>query len=220
MPAGLQIINDAGTVQIDDNYANFLLRGKGAVTTTGPNTAQAWYVAVGTIQVYGSNPQIFFEANDAFVCPVSRTISGSLHTFTIYTDVATTLNYYVFDNDIPAAPGNCGLQVFNGAGTLMYDSGNKPMRIIMVQPYGTFATGKNSLKLVAALSFSRVNLGQVGVIGGRPNIGWSHDSIRLQNAAIDAKRLVARTFPGSVDSTYPTQTNYPPSVILLDVTNM
>lgn len=223
MPAGLKLINDYGTTQIDETYHNYLLRSKGSVTTTGPDASQGMNACSATIQVSGTHPQVFFEASGAYICPGGRTISGSVHTFTIYTDVPATLTYYVFDLNVPAVAGNFGLQVFTGLGTLAYSSANRPMGVVSILSLASgsyFDVSPNGRKLAAALSFSRNNLQTVGVVGSQPRIGFCHDSIRYLGSSVDAKRLVVKSFLGSFDMNYPFQTNYPPQIILIDVTNI
>ncbi|MNM35029.1 hypothetical protein D3C81_456950 [compost metagenome] len=226
MPAGLQIVNDYGTLQIDNDYQNYMLRTKGSVTTVAASGGTVTNYSA-SIQVVGNNPQIFFDVNNGFISTGWRTVSGNVHTFAIFTTTVVTVSYYIFDNDIPAA-GNFGMQVFNAAGRLVFDSSNHCLRIAAVAHMppnisGDPVTVPVSLpagrKYACALSFSRCSIVQVAY-SPFPILGRCYDFHRFLGGSLETKMWPIATFPGQPAQTYPPQTTYPPQAVIIDVTNM
>lgn len=123
MTAGLQSWSTTGNVlQIDESYRNLVLRQKGTVPEGG-----------GSITfLNGVSPVVVLcpiIANAGYCAYISHlNVSGTTYTWT----VPAWADYYVFD--VPPAPAahGIGLQVFNAAGQIAYDSGLAPMRVLGV----------------------------------------------------------------------------------------
>lgn len=142
MPAGLQVKTPAGILQIDELYRNAQLAAKVAVTsfsrgpwsaTYGPND----YVA--SINTGAYFPCILGFAPVSYPCTTGATLHGVFATF----DDATLNDYalnvksdsaqfdcFLFRDQALASGANHGLQVFNAAGTMVYDSALKYLRVV------------------------------------------------------------------------------------------
>ncbi|WP_134929257.1 hypothetical protein [Pseudomonas protegens] len=122
--AGLTIyLNDGGDVQIDDNFFNLALVGKYQVACSpkfgGPS---------GSLTVTGTMP-IVAVASSGFSSLRSMSAgAGNTFTFNFLTVSALTLTVYVFD--VPTNQGKFGLQTFNQAGVIAFDSSRSYMRIL------------------------------------------------------------------------------------------
>jgi hypothetical protein len=128
---GVKFVNDAGTVQVDENYANLALRAKATVTTTtlapvvGGGTSYVDVVYTG-----GSTPMLALSCAALAAAP-QLTVSGTTFTWRVYVlgAVGTAVTYYVFDR--PAASTEThGVRVRDAAGSLTFDSGQKYLRVI------------------------------------------------------------------------------------------
>lgn len=125
MPAGIQILNSSGTIQIDENYRNLMLRYSGSRSNTNTFTLNnlnlplvAFRSTAGVNAVYGGslgNGSGFF---------------GQLNT--------GSTNYYIFDI-LPSIPSssNYGLVIYNASGQPVFDALGKPMRFISHHRYTT-----------------------------------------------------------------------------------
>lgn len=126
--AGLQIVNDGGSVQIDQGYRNLCLRQKGnAVTTGNLVSGTSWMsfnvsgltspiIAVGG--AVGASAQTYWDA------------ANSRHGFLISAigAIGTSIPYYIFD--VPAELGSTyGFQVRDTAGALIFDALQPPLRV-------------------------------------------------------------------------------------------
>lgn len=124
MNAGLTIyLNDQSEVQIDDNFFNLALVGKYQVacspTFGGPS---------GSITVTGTMPVVAI-ASQGFASLRSMSAgAGGTFTFNFLTASAVTLTVYVFD--VPVSEGTFGLQTFNQAGKITFDSSRPYMRML------------------------------------------------------------------------------------------
>lgn len=122
MPAGLQILNDALIIQIDQDYKNLALVAKATVTTdtllwsTSPFSS---YVTVALpagvvspiIATSGSAPALIMNQSDT---SVSILCKGA---------VGTSVTYYVFgEPSLTPAPNGTGLEVLTAAGEVAYSS--------------------------------------------------------------------------------------------------
>ncbi|WP_434212775.1 hypothetical protein [[Pseudomonas] boreopolis] len=143
MPAGLKIINDAGTILIDDAFPVPVLRDKG----------DAIFPASGYIYLGSRTGQValrctsvasysFFNQTDPF--------SAGLYLFGM---PGTMVTWYLFDE--PAEPAsNFGLVIRNAAGKLMYDAGAKPMRVVNLRSSGVRAGWQGAVNLDGARTYA------------------------------------------------------------------
>jgi hypothetical protein len=135
MPAGLEIINDSGTIQITESRANPVLIQKGTITTvtntfsgapsatsmatfsfTRPNTSTYPMLAIrptGLTGLVGIGP------------PTSLTWTW---TFLSAQAVGTTIEYWLFDFK-PTLTSSKLFEIYDSAGTLAFSLAEKPMRI-------------------------------------------------------------------------------------------
>ena len=137
MPAGLQVFNDSGIVQIDGTYSNLQLTAKGTASTsmqnlsyfTQANGTFRYNTPYTTVSFTGNTP-VFAVSGDSTVSVVSTSVSGSVWTVGIITpNGPASFEWYVFD-EASSSGGNYGLQVFNDSGVLVFDSSNKYFRQI------------------------------------------------------------------------------------------
>lgn len=146
MPAGLQFQTDTGFVQIDQDYFNFGLRQKGTATCnqflTGPTTRQYATVVI----TNATAPMIAVHLNGELAL-YRVSVSGSTWTFFFIGNPGQTFEWYVFDVYTAGMATNFGLEVYNAAGALAYNSGAPPAKIAGV---GTTFSGLNSARKYAA----------------------------------------------------------------------
>lgn len=112
MAAGLTVYNTAGTIQIDENYRNMMVANSG---TNGTPTATNISWPLCAIR----STSLVLAYNLTNTSTASYTVWGG----------GAGYNWYVFDLRVTPST-NVGLQVFNGSGELIFDSGQKPMRIV------------------------------------------------------------------------------------------
>lgn len=133
MTVGMQIFfDDGGDVQIDDRFFNLAFISKHTVScgsstggTTGPT---------GSLTVTGTMPMVAIAGGPAALHSI--TTVGSSFKFNFITANATTLTVYLFD--IPTATGTFGLQIFNDAEQVTFDSSRKYMKIIYDRTFSNF----------------------------------------------------------------------------------
>lgn len=128
MPAGLQVINSNGFVQIDENFRNLVFKEKGTFSGS-PYT----FTKSGLI-----SPVLAFRSTGPTgvgLDYISRGAGGA-HTWHAL-DPGFNGDWWLFD--VPTdLGGNVGLQVFTAAGNLAFDSNRKYMK---PYPNGQIAYG-------------------------------------------------------------------------------
>lgn len=123
MLAGIEIVNDWGTTQITEAYANFVFIGKYQVPLSS---------YVGYFSIRATNPILAFRGGRA--CVTAFTLNGDMHHFTLR-GVDSGITVYVFDSPPSAMPkAREGLQVFKADGSLGYDSSFPYMKILQISP--------------------------------------------------------------------------------------
>lgn len=133
MTVGMQILFDeGGDAQIDDRFFNLAFISKHTVScvsavggTTGPT---------GSLTVTGTMPMVAFAGGPAALHSI--TTVGSSFKFNFVTVSTITLTVYLFD--VPKASGFFGLQIFNDAEQVTFDSSQKYMRIIYDREFSDF----------------------------------------------------------------------------------
>lgn len=146
MTAGLQVLNDSGVLQIDETYRNMVVRSHSTFATLGDHTVSlnpgvSPLVAIRSVAA----PGMFVK---------SATLAGSSWSWV----VNGIGDVYIFD--VPPAPSlhGQGLQVFDGAGNISFDSGYdylKPKFVSIFQPIVSLGDGG------AAQTFPNVVPGRV-----------------------------------------------------------
>jgi hypothetical protein len=133
MPAGFQIINDSGVVQVDQDFKNYALYSK----TTISSWSNSWNSGTGS-SVYSASVSV--PASGSYVVALvtdSTSYAAVMYGSTIMAYRSTSgfpsVTAYVF-----AAPGasgaTSGLQVFDAAGEVAFDAALKYMRVAYAGP--------------------------------------------------------------------------------------
>lgn len=112
MPTGLQVINDYGTVQIDENYRNLFLRTSG----TGGVPSASGSMTSPLLAMQSAGLSCGFGLTDG---------NGIVY----QTNSAGSFKWWIWDV-IANSSGNYGFQVFNASGQMVFDALQKPMRIV------------------------------------------------------------------------------------------
>lgn len=119
MTAGLQVWNSGGFVQIDDTYRNLVFIQKFSFTTAGDHS----------FSVTGrTSPVAVFSTADANGVSVRQVTNPSAGSFTWRVNGITDV--YIFDVPPPASLHGQGLQVFDAAGNLAFDSNFTPLKMV------------------------------------------------------------------------------------------
>lgn len=133
--AFIEILNDANTVLIGDDYSNGCVARRGTITLTPQEAASmiATSMMKFSLTLPGEAfPILALGLNDIPITHLFTEISGSTLTWTIYFDknyAGRVLDYYVFM--IPSSIGSAGgiLQMWNADGLLTFDSNLQYMRV-------------------------------------------------------------------------------------------
>lgn len=132
MPSGIQVFNDAGHFQIDSEYTNFRLTNKVTLSVPGPGGAPPEvFAGVATTLVNGVTPLVAVRSTAPTAIAMIRQFTPTTFMVRAATSESggATVDLYIFDQS-PPTPGNCGLQVWNGAGKQVYDSSDKSLRVV------------------------------------------------------------------------------------------
>jgi hypothetical protein len=122
MPAGLQVINDNGIVQIDELYRNLVFIQKWTFSTGGDHTFTTSAGRFAPTLVFYSNSVPTIPTAGILLLQSTKNGDGS------YTYRVNGIGeVYLFDVPPPPAAHGFGLQVFNAQGNIVFDSSTKPM---------------------------------------------------------------------------------------------
>lgn len=131
MPAGLTVYNDAGYIQIDETYKNLALVQKATVATTTSLASASSAASQVTLTFTNRSKPILFFRGSVKIANMAMAVSGT--TYTYYVQVAgavgTTFDYYLFDEPV-LQNLKVGLEVYNSAGQLTFESGQKYIRVV------------------------------------------------------------------------------------------
>lgn len=135
MPAGLEIRNDSGTIQLTENRANPVLIQKGTITTVTNTFAGAPLAAsMATFSFTRPNTNTF-----PMLAIRSTGLTGLVgigpHTSLTWTwtflsaqAVGTTIDYWLFDAK-PTLASSKLFEIYDAAGNLAFSLAEKPMRV-------------------------------------------------------------------------------------------
>lgn len=141
MPAGLTIINDYGTTQIDENWRNMSFRQKITVNIDVPSSSpplpagysgQPYQIAV------AGSPSLLIACKASTLLPVMlhSYFDGATWTFNwLFCNEFSgvhgneNVDFYVFDVLPVGTYSNVGLEVFNATGQLVFHSDMSPMKV-------------------------------------------------------------------------------------------
>lgn len=150
MSAGIQVIGDHGSVQIDQNYYNMVLITNGYATTSYQNfvtpddTGYAPKGYLASITYTGTSPVICVDSRGTPISQFTTIQNGNTYTFYFATfdgngnPAAATFAYYIYDIVPNIQATNQGLTIWNQNGHVTFNSDYEPMRIIN---FGTVPSG-------------------------------------------------------------------------------
>lgn len=137
MTSGLQIFNASGEIQVDSNLFNFVLIQKGTVTIPAGGYINSFPAA--QIVVNGVTPILCLRPVNSFAGVVNTKIINGQYSYLINGTGGETINWYLFDKNPMTGNNNAGIQVFNQAGQMTFNSDRYPMRMAAV---GTMPNGR------------------------------------------------------------------------------
>jgi hypothetical protein len=152
----IEVINDANTVLIDDEYSNACLALKGSLTlSAGVDATDCYQVQLSYTSA--DNPMLALELNDIQVAATYTTRSGNTWTWYIFfrkAYVNRTLTYYIFTVPSAVADANGLVQLFDATGKLVFDSSLKYLRVKNF--YDGPATGNMGTDLVTGRTYAAI----------------------------------------------------------------
>lgn len=129
MPAGLNVINTAGSIQITESFRNLQFLGADNISISG-----TWSTWVHTNNImYQTTNDVAFVAfrctNGKFVEKVSCRKSDATHNYIYATaEIGATITVYKFG--FPAVKAGSYFEVYNASGQLVFSDNNKFMKVI------------------------------------------------------------------------------------------
>ncbi|MBV6853746.1 hypothetical protein P2C08_14090 [Xanthomonas perforans] len=223
MPAGLQIINSNGFIQIDETYRNLHFKRKGTATTNVVAPGVAGNSSV-QIQISDVNAMMLIAVRcSSLVSMTSYNINGSTVTVGLVVNarVGATVDWYAFDTAPQAAAATYGLQVFNASGQIVFDSAHSPMRV--VDTYQVNGSAGNTRTYPAGRSYAAVfspgiyvvpvNAGPEGSNGYAVNL----PGVRIGSSSGDVT-VAPFQIQGSSGSSF--NQTLPSNVMVIDVTHL
>jgi len=137
MAIGLKIINDWGTVLLDDVYPVMVIVAQGRTTLGSDGSAYIGNYPTGKVAVRCSSAAsaMYFSQTDPYGAGVF-----------LFGTPGAVVDWYVFDQS--TAQSNVGLKIRNANGELMYDAGMRPARFV------TFNTGTGTVSLPAGRAWA------------------------------------------------------------------
>lgn len=217
MPTGIQIINTSGTTLIDENYSNLAMRTKGSTSTVGGSLGRV------TVAMSGMNSPMIALTSDRYMGV--KSMLSSLASFVVQGPQAGSwpFEYFVFDK--PLASGQTyGLMIYDAAGNLCFDSGNKYARVVDIYgganladwtPVRTYAAGRKYAVVQLKRAYRKLveNMG-----GGVYNITWYMSGSRVVSNQVDGSMIVYKTDTVTPGSPPASVTDYSAQFAVLDVT--
>jgi hypothetical protein len=227
--AGLQAFNDSGVLQIDSTYRNMRLAEKG-VLQTGPRAPL-------------NSPQLLWGSNLislplpssvlAWRCParctlVTYTPVPGVAQYGFFTESASVVEWWRFDVSPPAA-SNFGIQVFNSAAELVFDSGDVSAKVLDVfessiaptpPPYNVEGIPRTySGKKIAVVQNNAAGLltGFAGSPGGIMRMAYTARMPDDATVVIDYYMVEFRT---QAPPFFGTRTTSHPNYMVMDVTGL
>lgn len=125
MPAGIEVINNWGTVLIDSNDPSLCLHTKATASSDGSRVLAYTFHGV-------EFPTLALRSTAGKVSIIGSSVSGTSITYTLLTEnAAQSVDMYLFDRPISSG-STYGLQVFDAAGRLTFDALRSPGRVVDV----------------------------------------------------------------------------------------
>lgn len=174
MTAGIQIFNDSGTVQFDQDYTNLALKTKGTFTIGSPGYT--------TVQVANcKTPLVAVILAGSFAVFQWFSADGTTLNFSVSGTVGAAVTYYVFDQ--PGAPANYGLVVYRADGSVAFDATKQYARIVGVLAGTSFTDNAGTYSYPAGRTYALI-VGKPGrytevvtnTVGTFPNLKYNRDT--------------------------------------------
>lgn len=216
MPAGLQIFNSAGTILIDENYANLALRSKVSTSTTQPSDRV-------TVPMSGMQSPMIALASQSYTGV--KSMLSSLASFTVQGPLvgSAPVDCYIFDVPTPSGLTQ-GLMVYNAAGQLVFDSGNKYARVVDVYGGSALADWTPSRTYAAGRTYAVVQLKRAyrkeveEVDPGVYDITWYMSGARVVSNVVTGNMIIYKQDQVTAGSAPAQVTDYSATFAVLDVT--
>jgi hypothetical protein len=215
MSAGFQSWNTSGTVQIDENYTSMTLVTSPTITI---NTTDTYF------DIASANPVVFLgNTSGAFIRMTGRVnLGGSVWRYTFIANVAVNVRLYCFDQAAPS-PSRYGMQVFNGAGQLVFDSNSPFLRLSAIhQVVGSannaFGVPQDGRTYAAALTYTRLSVQGPILINQAYWYYTYQDSLQVDWTQLQVVHGQTNRFPGQNAFAYAPPVQNPPQVLMVDVT--
>jgi hypothetical protein len=163
MPAGLQVINNFGTVSIDENWQNYGLiqKTQAAITAygTSPPNPAGYNGMLYQMSVAGTE-SLLIACKASVLLPVMlhSYFDGSTWTFNwlflppLVATYSETVEFYIFDVLPVTGFSNFGFEVFNAAGKRVFHSDCNPMRVAAIQGCDAAFTGVSGRSYVPLIA--------------------------------------------------------------------
>lgn len=189
MATGIKVINDSGTIQIDDSYPTLVVRAQGSVTIPA-----AGFIRVRDLSIQG---RLALRAtNVVSYLTLLSTIDPYPPGYYVYGAPGTNVQWYLFAVN-PGPAGNVGLVIRNAAGALMFDSGAKNMRVVDIRSGPAQANWGGTvnydggrdyavLPMVAGFNSSMTHT-RIG--GGDPNQYFQNDQQQLAGGSVNGSSV-------------------------------
>jgi hypothetical protein len=140
MPAGIKIINDYGTILIDDTSPTLSLRKKVVATSSGNDY-------LGQVSLANAETPIVVIAPQVFSSALGQTMDGTTMTWSGRREfgypVATSLTAYCFDRPAAPAASSYGLVIRDANGRVTFDALQKYACLAEVMTTNDTFYGKN-----------------------------------------------------------------------------
>lgn len=219
MPYGFYARNDAGTIQIDDQFKNLALASKGVGSTTTSSDSAGSFL---TISHVGSTPLIFWQC--AVGAVVSSQSSGGTTTWTLYcaTAASQVITWFIFDApEVIPETERYGLKVRNSLGQTTFHSQHRYMKVVdsLVVPVGVVGTeynyggGNYAVALGMRVQGGRVLRPSMGT--GTGLVGNATNMIRQSSTGFVISDGLTKVFAGDGASAFNMNTQN--HVMLIDV---
>lgn len=218
MPAGFQVVGSHGVVQVDQNFINLGLAGKGTVAVPGAN-ASGW-MGRATVTVTGTSPILCLRptSNYAAIFSVART--GNTYTYTI-AGTPGNVAWYLFDRMSPGSAGQVGFEVRDANGITTFNSNFAPMIVAAIGqiPHASMTTTPASINTGVARTYAACMSEGRRQTGYIPPAGIANiyiETLNINATGASTSYGLAQQIPAEVDydSTQAGQ------ILLVDVTGL
>lgn len=147
MPAGLQVINDAGTIQIDSTWANYVLVDVQTIVSVQDAQLTSGAFFRGSIYTGSQGSDLVFAYCASTFSYVGESYINSVRRVGVATrDIAgIPVTFYTYRKQQPTG-STFGMQVFDETGTLTFDAASNFARIVQyIPPAQMYGSGFFSL---------------------------------------------------------------------------